>query len=114
MGLHFLKIRPQTWPDLQEILKTGRPQIGKRINLPQASIIANRTPIVIGNEIVGVISVFQDISEYEKIITELQGFQKLHARLESDVFLSSANVLNQILFKLGVDLRLFIFRQPLF
>ena len=34
--------------------------------------------------------------------------------LESGVLLSSANVLNQILFKLRVDLRLFIFRQPLF
>jgi sensor histidine kinase regulating citrate/malate metabolism len=83
VGQHFSKIRPETWPDLQEILKTGRPQIGKRIDLPQASIVANRTPIVIDNEVVGVVSVFQDISEYEKIITVLQGFQKLHARLEA-------------------------------
>jgi hypothetical protein len=34
--------------------------------------------------------------------------------LESGVVLSFANVLNQVLFKLRVDLRLFIFRQPLF
>ena len=72
VGRHFSEIRPETWPDLQEILKTGQPQIGKRIDLPQASIIANRTPIVIDNEVVGVVSVFQDISEYERIISELQ------------------------------------------
>ena len=34
--------------------------------------------------------------------------------LESGVVFSFANVLNQVLFKLRVDLRLFIFRQPLF
>ena len=28
---------------------------------------------------------FQDISEYEKIITQLQGFQKLHTRLEAAI-----------------------------
>jgi transcriptional regulator with PAS, ATPase and Fis domain len=63
--------------------KTGQPQIGKRINLPQASIVVNRKPIVVGNKIAGVISVFQDISEYEKMITELQGFKELHAKLEA-------------------------------
>ena len=35
IGRHFSEIRPETWPDLQEILKTGQPQIGKRIDLPR-------------------------------------------------------------------------------
>jgi len=83
VGQHFSEIRPEAWPDLQKILKTGQPQIGKRINLPQASIVVNRTPIVIDNEVVGVVSVFQDISEYEKIITESQGFKELNAKLEA-------------------------------
>ncbi|MBI4964066.1 MAG: sigma 54-interacting transcriptional regulator [Desulfomonile tiedjei] len=88
VGRHFSEIRPDTWPDLKEILKTGRPQIGKRIVFPSATIIANRNPILVDGKVAGVISVFQDISEYEAIISELQGYQKLHRELEA-IFESS-------------------------
>ena len=40
---------------------------------------------MIDNEVVGVVSMFQDISEYGKIITELQGFQKLNEGLEAEI-----------------------------
>jgi len=88
VGRHFSQVRPETWSDLKEILETGRPQIGKRIVFPSATIIANRNPILFDGEVVGVISVFQDISEYEAIISELQGYQKLHRELEA-IFESS-------------------------
>lgn len=88
IGRDFSEIRPDTWPDLARILATGRPQIGKRIVLPRATIIANRNPIVRDGRVVGVISVFQDISEYEAIISELQGYRKLHREIEA-VFESS-------------------------
>ncbi|MEW6349244.1 MAG: sigma 54-interacting transcriptional regulator [Thermodesulfobacteriota bacterium] len=88
VGRYFSEIRPETWPDLRKVLKTGRPQIGKRIVLPQATLIANRNPIIVRNEVVGAISVFQDISEYEAIISELQGYQQLHRQLEA-IFESS-------------------------
>ena len=88
VGRHFSEVRPETWPDLKEILETGRSQIGKRLVLPQATIIANRNPIVANGEVVGVISVFQDISEYEAIISELQGYKELHRELEA-IFESS-------------------------
>ena len=88
VGHHFSEIRPNAWPDLESILKTGRPQIGKRIALPEVTIIANRSPIKIHGEVVGVISVFQDISEYEAIISDLQGYRHLHRELEA-IFESS-------------------------
>ena len=88
IGLHFSEILPETWPDLKDILETGRPQIGRRIVLPHANIIANRNPIVMDGRVVGVISVFQDISEYEAIISELQGYKELHRELEA-IFESS-------------------------
>jgi PAS domain S-box-containing protein len=88
VGRHFSEVRPETWPDLKEILETGRSQVGKRLVLPQATIIANRNPIVANGEVVGVISVFQDISEYEAIISELQGYKELHRELEA-IFESS-------------------------
>ncbi|MFH1034157.1 MAG: sigma 54-interacting transcriptional regulator [Pseudomonadota bacterium] len=82
VGRMFPKLRPDTWPEMQHILQTGQPQIGRRIALPQATIIANRNPIVADGQVVGVISVFQDISEYEAIISELQGYRRLTRELE--------------------------------
>ncbi|MCG8333989.1 MAG: sigma 54-interacting transcriptional regulator [Proteobacteria bacterium] len=82
-GRHFSEVRPTTWVDLKTILETGESQIGKKIELPKATIIVNRTPIIEDGNVCGVISVFQDISEYENIISELQGYKKLHRDLEA-------------------------------
>ncbi|MBM3298834.1 MAG: sigma 54-interacting transcriptional regulator [Deltaproteobacteria bacterium] len=83
VGRHFSEVLPETWPDMKKVLETGLPQIGRRIILPQATIIANRNPIKANGKVVGVISVFQDISQYENIISELQGHKKLHRELEA-------------------------------
>ncbi|BEQ14279.1 sigma 54-interacting transcriptional regulator [Desulfoferula mesophila] len=88
VGQHLSRVRPEAWSDIQEILRTGRPQVGVRIELPQATIIANRNPIVKDGKIIGVISVFQDISDYEAIISQLRGYQELYRELEA-VFESS-------------------------
>ncbi len=88
VGRYFWEIRPDTWPDLREILETGHPQLGKKIILPKATIIANRSPIVVNSRVVGVVSIFQDISEYESIISGLEGYKKLHRELEA-IFESS-------------------------
>jgi PAS domain S-box-containing protein len=83
VGHHLTEIRPEAWPDLSGVLKSGRPHLARKIILSEATIIVNRCPITIEGEIVGIISVFQDISEYETIISELQGYQKLHQELEA-------------------------------
>lgn len=83
IGMHFSDFRPEAWPDMQEILTTGEPQIGRRLTMNHATIIANRSPILHGGRIIGVISVFQDISEYEAIICELQGYRRLTRELEA-------------------------------
>lgn len=88
VGMPFSEIMPETWPDLKNVLESGAPQIGRRISLPQATIIANRNPIVVDGQVLGVISVFQDISEYEAIISELQGYKELNRELEA-IFESS-------------------------
>jgi PAS domain S-box-containing protein len=88
IGRHISEIRPETWHDFKSIIESGTPQIGKKLALPNATIIANRNPIVIDGQIAGVISVFQDISEYEAIISGLQGYKKLHRELDA-IFESS-------------------------
>ena len=88
LGKHMSQVRPEAWPDISRILKTGEPQVGVRIELPQTTIIANRNPIMENGEITGVISIFQDISDYEAIISQLRGYQDLYRELEA-VFESS-------------------------
>ncbi|AMV71917.1 sigma 54-interacting transcriptional regulator [Desulfuromonas carbonis] len=88
VGQHFSRVRPEAWPDLKRVLETGEPQLGRKITLPQATIIVNRSPIVLAGKIVGALSIFQDISAYESIISKLQGYQTLHRELEA-IFESS-------------------------
>jgi len=88
VGKHLSQVRPEAWADIRGILRTGKPQVGVRIELPQATIIANRNPIIQDGKIIGVISVFQDISDYEAIISQLRGYQELYRELEA-VFESS-------------------------
>lgn len=88
VGSNIKDVHPFAWADLEAITKTGQPQIGKKIVLPQATIIANRTPIYQGELVVGIISVFQDVSEHEKIIAQLSKYQKLHKELNA-IFESS-------------------------
>ncbi len=88
IGLHIKDVRPGAWVDMQSILRTGHSQIGRKIILPEATIIANRSPIYDSGEIIGVISIFQDVSEHEKLVSQLQNYRKLHNELEA-IFESS-------------------------
>jgi PAS domain S-box-containing protein len=81
-GQNIKEIRPEVWDDFEILLRTGQPQIGRKITLSGATIITNRAPIFFEGEVVGVITVFQDVSEHEAIISELSNFQKLHKELE--------------------------------
>ncbi|MGO9020241.1 MAG: sigma 54-interacting transcriptional regulator [Syntrophobacteraceae bacterium] len=83
------EIVPEAWPDLEAVMRTGRSQIGVRLSLPHTNLIANRSPIFVDGQVVGLISVFQDISEYEAIISQLKGYQKLHQELDAIIESSS-------------------------
>jgi PAS domain S-box-containing protein len=83
VGRPFASVSPDAWPDMQKILAGGGPQIGRRIKLAGSTIVANRNPIVLGGRVAGVISIFQDISHYEALISELQGYKELHRELEA-------------------------------
>lgn len=83
LGQHIQTLRPSVWPAFQYIIETGQPQIGIKLSIAGATIIANRSPIIINGQVHGVISVFQDISEYEGISDQLQSFQRLTRELEA-------------------------------
>jgi len=83
VGHHISDIRPGVWPAMRRIIQSGEPQIGLKLSLGDTTIIANRTPVVVDGQVQGLISVFQDISEYETITSELQTFQRLNHELEA-------------------------------
>jgi len=88
VGKHIAELRPAAWPDLKSIIQTGRPQYMKKISLSSVTIIANRSPVKKDGKVIGVLSVFQDISDYETTISELQGNNRLRKELEA-IFESS-------------------------
>jgi PAS domain S-box-containing protein len=78
---HLRDVLPAAWEDMQSIFKTGKPQMARRVTLGQNTIIANRTPIFINGWIAAILSVFQDMADYEKIVSELETYKHLHAQL---------------------------------
>ncbi|MFH1974513.1 MAG: sigma 54-interacting transcriptional regulator [Pseudomonadota bacterium] len=83
VGRPIQTVNPLPWKDMKEIINTGTPQIAKKISINESTIIANRTPIYFDGKIVGVISIFQDISEYEKVSSELESFKRLNEELDA-------------------------------
>jgi len=89
VGNYIKNLNPKAWPQLKVVIDTGKPQIGTVLALGHTNIIANRTPIIMNGQVAGLISVFQDIAEYEAIISELEGYRKLHRELEAIIESSS-------------------------
>jgi len=76
-------VAPGSWEDLRKVLVTGEAQIGKKILTGSTTIVKNRTPIFKDGQIVGAASIFQDISEYEKMATKLESYKKLSEELDA-------------------------------
>jgi len=64
LGRFIGDVFPNAWEDLEKDPEKRIAQIGKKITLGNSTIVANRTPIFEDQQVVGAISVFQDISEY--------------------------------------------------
>ncbi|KKM09069.1 hypothetical protein SY88_20680 [Clostridiales bacterium PH28_bin88] len=68
---------------LTEVLETGTPQFGKKLLINNATVVTNRTPITHGEDIVGAVGVFQDISDLEAIAKELASVKELNQELNA-------------------------------
>lgn len=79
---------PESWPELRRVLDSGEPQIGRKVNAAGHTMVVNRCPILEEGEVAGVISMLQDISEYEELLTELDSYKKL-VRLPNAIIESS-------------------------
>jgi PAS domain S-box-containing protein len=88
VGCFIKDIFPNSWHDLKQILSSGQPQIGKRVEFENGTIIANRTPIMENGRPVGIVSIFQDIGEYERMLTQLEAYKQLNE--EMNVIINSS------------------------
>ena len=70
---------------LLEVVRNGIPEYGVKFQVGHRLYISNRTPILKDGEVVGAVGVFQDVSELEKILQELQSIKQLNEELQTIV-----------------------------
>src|SRR5512139_3644418 len=74
----------QTLPTsgLVNVLETRRPEIGTPQIIGERTVLANRSPIMKDGQMIGAVSVFQDITEMQRIARELDSTKTLVRTLE--------------------------------
>lgn len=83
LGRHIYKLVPNS--ALFDSVSRGVPILSQKEQLGDKILISNRTPIVWHEKIIGAVSVFQDITDFENVCEELYSTQKLKATLETVV-----------------------------
>ncbi|GAB4366603.1 MAG: sigma-54-dependent Fis family transcriptional regulator [Deltaproteobacteria bacterium] len=87
LGKRLLSIVPNA--GLVNVLRTGKPETGGRQTIGARTVLTNRSPIHHGGELIGAASIFQDITEMEKVSRELDSTKTIVRTLEE--VLSGAN-----------------------
>ncbi|MBN2539026.1 MAG: PAS domain S-box protein, partial [Deltaproteobacteria bacterium] len=82
-SIHYSEIDNDAWLDFKKIIDTGEPQIAVPVVNKTGSFLVNRTPIIWEGKLVGVMSVFHDKEEYEKISQHLSRYQTLVREVEA-------------------------------
>jgi PAS domain S-box-containing protein len=82
-GRALVKVIPDIWPEFCEILGKGIPQIGVRHSVNDSNVLENRTALIRDHKVAGVVSVFQEVSELERISKELAIFKQVNKELDT-------------------------------
>jgi len=80
VGKRLLSIVPNS--GLVNVLRTGEPEVGRPQPIGTRTVIATRSPILRDGELVGAVSIFQDITEMERMSRELDSTRALVRTLE--------------------------------
>ena len=70
---------------LISVLETGATQMNQKTIFGNSQIITKRSPIVKNNKIVGAVAIFQDVTELQKMASELEEVKDLKSTLDSIV-----------------------------
>jgi transcriptional regulator with PAS, ATPase and Fis domain len=80
LGSRMLEVIPNS--GLVKVLHTGKPEFGGRQVIGQRTVLTNRSPIMHDGLMIGAVSVFQDITEMERVSRELDSTKTLVHTLE--------------------------------
>ena len=80
LGRHLLAVIPNA--GLVNVLRTGEPEMGRTQVIGQRTVLTNRSPIIHRGVMIGAVSLFQDITEMEKISRELDSTKTIVRTLE--------------------------------
>ncbi|HHY38423.1 MAG TPA: sigma 54-interacting transcriptional regulator [Clostridia bacterium] len=85
LGKYLADIEPEA--RCLEVLKTGKPRLNEswRINSVGVEVVGSITPILKGREVVGVITVFRNISEMLRLSEELRRLQGVAKYLQDEL-----------------------------
>jgi PAS domain S-box-containing protein len=83
VGRPMEELVPGSGDAYREIVRSGEPQWGVRAETPGGTVIADRTPVRDARGVVGVVSIFKDISRYEEGAKELQTYRALATQLDT-------------------------------
>ncbi|MDA8178371.1 MAG: sigma-54 interaction domain-containing protein [Desulfobacteria bacterium] len=83
IGRSINEFAPGALKDFREIIRTGKPQAGVKIQTAGDTVIADRSPVYDGDRITGVVSVFKELSRYEDTAKELQSYKQMTKEFEA-------------------------------
>jgi PAS domain S-box-containing protein len=69
--------------ELIKVMQDGMARTGIKYKLGEVVVVSNHTPIVVKGEIIAAVSIFQDISEYEKVARQLEDVRAIAAELNA-------------------------------
>jgi len=81
--VHCADVDGVTWQEYQKIIATGETQIGVSVDGFARPLVAHRTPIMWEGDVIGVISVFQDMQVYEDIFEKMATYQRCAEEVEA-------------------------------
>ena len=82
---YLLDVLPNTGIKLIECLRTATPFYGEKLKGQKVTLVSNINPILDSGKVIGVVSVFQDVSEIERISKELDLFKNMKNWLDTIV-----------------------------
>lgn len=68
---------------LRRVLETGVAEVNQQQIIQNNCILTNRSPIIKDNKLMGVVAIFQDITELQSVVDELENVKNLKSTLES-------------------------------
>lgn len=82
-GKDVQEVLPQIGKLIKTCLLTGEPQLGHHVHGKKASLVANITPIYRNEKILGSMSNFQPLEQFEDSAMKLESYVKLNKELEA-------------------------------